>query len=351
MARAAMVAVPAPAGVRGGDGGEVAPPWAVAACALLGLCPVAALVAWAYRLGSFALWLWCVSLPASLALLTVGLWAGRRNRPWHPWLGRFFAHGVVGGVLGAVAYDLVRVPFLLVGLRLLSPIDSYGVLVAGASTSSPLTSFLGWCYHFSDGIGFGVAYAVVMRGRNWKWGLLWGSTLESISLVTPLGGFYGLRSSGLAIFGAYLGHLAYGAVLGKTVELAGPAGARAGRVPLSPRTPAVILVALFTYLLAWLRPWTVPALSAVAAAAGPAPATVVVGGRFHPEWLRVADGGCVSIRDGDTAAYSLSKVSGRPVLEPGRVTRVCVRGPGVHRVKTSGRPWSGGFILVDPALS
>ena len=351
MVRTTADAAPVPAYARGTDAGAPAPVWAVAACALLGLCPVGALVAWAYRLGSFAAWFWGLSLPASLALLAIGTWAGRRNRPWHPWLGRFFAHGVVGGVLGAVAYDLVRIPFLLVGLRLLSPIDSYGVLMAGASTSSPLTSFLGWCYHFSDGIGFGIAYAVVMRGRNWKWGLVWGSTLESISLVTPLGGFYGLRSSGLAIFGAYLGHLAYGAVLGKTVELAGPVGARAGRVPLSPRTPAVVLLALLGYLLAWLRPWTVPVLSAEAATIGPAPATVVAGGKFHPEWLRVADGGCVSVRDDDTSAYSLTSVSGHPELAPGRVTRVCLRGAGVHRVKTSGRPWSGGFVLVDPARS
>lgn len=322
----------------------------MATCAALGLCPVGALVAWAYRLGSFSSWFWRLSFPASMALLAIGVWSGRRTRPWHPWIGRFFAHGVVGGVLGAVAYDLIRVPFLLFGLRLLSPIDSYGVLMLNAQASSPLTAFAGWWYHFSDGIGFGIAYAVVMRGRNWKWGLAWGMTLESIALVTPLGGYYGLRSSGLAIFGAYLGHLAYGAVLGKTVELAGPAGSLAGRRPLAPRTPAVVLVLLMAYLLAWLRPWVEPSFSIATAAIAMQPAAVVVDGRFHPEWLRVADGGCVALRDQDSVPYRLGSVSGSPRLVPGSTVRVCARGPRVHRVKTSGKPWSGGFILVDPAL-
>ena len=341
------------AGAKAGSGGaEVAlpaPTWAVAGAALLGLCPVGALVAWAYRLGSFQAWFWGLSFPSSLALLAIGVWAGRRSRPWHPWLGRFFAHGGVGGVLGACAYDLIRVPFLFLGYRLLSPIDSYGVLLLNASASSPLTSFAGWWYHFADGIGFGIAYAVIMRGRNWRWGLVWGMTLETISLVTPLGGYYGLRQV-VPIVGAYIGHLAYGSVLGKVVELAGPPGGRQERVPLSPRTPAVVLVALVAYLLVWLRPWTTPPLLAAAGAIRPAPATLIVDGRFYPQWLRVRTGGCVTVHNNDRAPYSLSDIPGRPVVAAGSSLRACPGGPRVHRVKLNGRAWSGGFVMVDPAL-
>ena len=326
-----------------------APTWAVVGCAALGLCPVGALVAWAYRLGSFQAWFWGLSFPSGLALLAIGLWAGRRSRPWHPWLGRFFAHGVVGGVLGACAYDLIRVPFLFLGDRLLSPIDSYGVLLLNASTSSPLTSFAGWWYHFADGIGFGIAYAVVMRGRNWRWGLAWGMTLETISLVTPLGGYYGLRGA-VPIVGAYIGHLAYGSVLGKVVELAGAPGAHQDRVPVSPRTPAVLLVALVAYLLIWLRPWTTPSLQAAAPALGPAPAALIVGGRFYPQWLRVPDGGCVTLRNTDRTPHVIGGVTGRLSVVASSTVRTCFRGPRVHRVKLDGRAWSGGFVIVDPAL-
>ena len=72
--------------------------------------------------------------------------------------------------MGTIGYDLFRLPFVASGLRVLAPIDSYGVLLLDAHTSSPLSGFAGWVYHFSNGIGFGIAYAAVALGRRrWYW--------------------------------------------------------------------------------------------------------------------------------------------------------------------------------------
>jgi hypothetical protein len=76
-----------------------------------------------------------------------------------------------------------------------------------------------------------------------------------------------------------------------------------------------LLVGMVAVLALWLRPWT----------AGP-PKPTIVGGRFHPEWTRIAPGDCAVYDD----------------------RRFCPVGTGAHRIKLAGKPYSGGFVLVDP---
>ena len=189
-----------------------------ALCALLGIGSVVPLLAWGFGWGSFQLWFWGVALPSQLLLLVIGL---RLREERYPRLHTALRAGVVGGVIGTLGYDLVRVPFEAGGMRVFLPIDSYGILIAAERTSTPLTGFLGWAYHFSNGIGFGVSYACVALGRRWVWALPWAIFLETAFIVTPLGQLYGIQGQWAPIAVAYGGHIAYGVPLGVIVATAG----------------------------------------------------------------------------------------------------------------------------------
>ncbi len=200
-----------------------------------------------------------------------------------------------------------------------------------AAHSSALTGFAGWAYHFSNGIGFGITYAAVALGRRWPWAVLWGVVLETATIVSPFADSYGIRGHWDLIAIAYAAHLAYGIPLGLIVQRA------TDWDPERPLVPpiSVWIGGLVVALGLWLHPWS---------ATPPATGVVVDGGRFRPEWTRVAPGECVRVRNADDEGYKV----GGTTLPPNATADVCLVGIGAHRVKLSGEPYSGGFVLVDP---
>jgi hypothetical protein len=316
--------------------------WA-AACALLALCSVGSLLAWLFRLGTFAAWFWCFSVPAVGALIVIAVRV-TRDMPGSR-LATALRVGTIGGLVGTIGYDLFRVPFVLAGYRVLAPIDSYGVLLLGADSSSGWTGFAGWSFHFANGIGFGIAYACVALGRRWYWAVAWALVLETVTLVTPFAGIYGIRGKVGLIVIAYAAHLAYGAPLGRMVEHAGRTVQQLQQVSRYAVAQALWLLVVALFL--WQRPFTVPARVAAGRAVAPGASAIVVHGRMSPAWLRVAPGGCAVIRNDDPAPYRLQGTRGTPQLDPATPTRVCFDKPGIHRLKTSGVAYSGGFVIVD----
>lgn len=287
--------------------------WLRGLVALCGLLNVAALLAWVMGLGAFHVWFLATGVPALAVLVAVAVRIAR-DPERDPYLRRALVAGTVGGLLGTIGYDLFRIPFIVGGLRLFAPIDSYGVLLLDAGASSQLTGLAGWSYHFTNGIGFGIAYAVVALGRRWPWAVLWGLILESATLVTPFADSYAIAGKWDLIAIAYAAHLAYGIPLGLVVQRA--TAWRDLRRPIAVPSWAQ-LTALAVGLVAWLQPTLdVPR----------APVTRVVDGRFEPEWVRVAPGGCAEVVGADDA---------------------CNDDVGVHRVKLKDEAYSGGFLLVD----
>ncbi|WP_411031254.1 hypothetical protein [Spongiimicrobium sp. 3-5] len=126
--------------------------------------------------------------------------------------------GAVGGLLGTFGYDLIRIPIMLLGNRIFAPINMYGMWLTDATASSTFTDLVGWLYHFSNGITFGIMYALVMKGKNLWWAVLYALLLETIFVVSPFGELFGLTSKPMSLFAAYLGHVAYGYPLGKMVQ-------------------------------------------------------------------------------------------------------------------------------------
>ncbi|RKT08960.1 hypothetical protein BX285_7332 [Streptomyces sp. 1114.5] len=313
-------------------------------CALLGLLPVTPVLAWSYGLAPFAVWFWSATVPSLALLAALGVATARR--PHRRRLHRALVVGAVGGLLGTLGYDLFRVPFALAGVRLFAPIDTYGVLALGADSSDPRTGLLGWAFHFSNGIGFGISYAVLASGRRWQWALAWGLMIETLVVASPVAGVYALRGPGLIAI-AYAGHLAYGTPLGL---LAADPERTVGRLrEVGPHTTAYALLAVLLVLVVWQRPFGTPATVRAGQRVAPGPSALVLDGRFHPQYLRIPAHGCVDLHNGDPVPYTLPAAVGSPRLEPGRTTTACFAAAGnaVLRVRTSDRPYAGGFVIVD----
>lgn len=300
------------------------------AAALAALLNVASLLAWVFGLGAFHVWFLAVGLPALVVLIGISVWSAR-NPEADPYLRRALVAGALGGLVGTIGYDVFRIPFIVGGLRLFAPIDSYGVLLLDAGASSSLTGFVGWSYHFTNGIGFGIAYAIVALGRRWPWAVLWGLVLETATILTPFADSYAIAGQWDLIAIAYAAHLAYGIPLGLVVQRAANADVRQ---PL-PIPLWVPMAALAVALVVWLRP--TPSLPQQ-------PVTRIVDGRFVPEWVRVRPGRCATVTNADDQDYTGARLE----LAAGATGHVCDDEIGVHRIRLrEGEPYSGGFLLVD----
>jgi hypothetical protein len=203
-------------------------------------------------------------------------------------------------------------------------------LIADASASSALTSTLGWTYHFTNGITFGIAYAAVAARRHWGWAVLWALVLESVALFSPFGTRYAIAGQMVPIAIAYGAHVAYGYPLGKIVQSFDAVRSRLGRFSVT-----IVLCLSAVILLGWLRPWNAPA--------GQGPTAIVTRDRFEPEWLRIEAGDCVSIENRSGTGFSTSHGE----IAAAGTSRLCFAKAGVYRVKLGPRPYSGGFVYVN----
>ena len=315
----------------------------VAACG-----SVLPLLAWVYGLGSFASFGLVIGAPLVLAVPASTIWMDRTGR-W-PATRAAILSGALGGLLGTLGYDLFRVPFVYTtGLQLLSPIESYGVLLLDAPSSSALTNFAGWAYHFANGIGFGVAWAVVARGRPWAWGIAWALFLETMTVVSPFAATYGLVAGGKVqwapIVLAYAAHVPYGAAVGLFAQ---HADARAAEARALVRAPVALMIGILVVVLAaWHRPFLPDAAVERGDGVAQGPSAIIVDGQFHPTWLRLPVGGCVTLENGSADAVNLST---GVTLDRGAQAEVCAEAPGVRRIRIDDMPFSGGWLIVDPAI-
>ena len=304
---------------------------------------IAALLADVFGIAPMWKVFWFASVPSMVVLIAIAA-----ARPVNAELRRRIRVGAVAGAVGTLGYDLVRIPFALAGQRVFAPIESYGILIADASASSGLTSTLGWLYHLSNGVTFGVAYAVVAARRHWAWGVAWALILESVAVFSPFAVRYGLAGQVVPIAIAYGAHLFYGYPLGRMVQRLDQVDTQLRR--LGRHTVAVTLVVAALGIVVWHRPWTSSLAEREAAGLTTpgAPATVVSRDRFAPEWLRVtarSGESCVVIANRSGVRYETPY----GVVEADGTSRLCFGAPGVYRVRLGSRPYSGGFVYVSAA--
>jgi hypothetical protein len=145
--------------------------------------------------------------------------------------------GIAAGLLATAAYDLCR--FTVVSLTDIAywPFDvfsRFGRLLVGEAAPAGVAVAVGTGYHYLNGVGFAIAYMLLVRRPGILTGLAWAAMLE-IFMVSLYPGWLGLRALGEFLSVSIAGHAAYGVVLGTTAlvwrQRAGegrPASARRG---------------------------------------------------------------------------------------------------------------------------
>ncbi|MBT9582842.1 hypothetical protein IV102_05805 [bacterium] len=244
--------------------------------------------------------------------------------------------GCWGGLAGTVGYDLVRVPFHLYGYRVFAPIQAYGVWLLDSDCSSGLTEALGWLYHFSNGVTFGILYALVGSGRHWGWGVLWGLCLESIILSTPFAHIFHMQGNWPALAIAYGAHVAYGYPLGVIVQ-------RGYDLPHRFKMLSGLLLGCFLFSsipMEWSKDRRV------------LPATLQVEvDTLNPKWVRLTSTTTVTFFNPGLNPVTVIQPSGKRQLEvePGTRHNWEFSQTGIYQfyVKTPGRSISS-FVIVDP---
>ena len=199
---------------------------------VLGSTSIACLLADFYRLCPMRAFTLFVFLPALIALAALSLAdrVGGTRRLW-----RAVTIGAAAGLMAAVAYDLFRLPFvfatawgidsIIAPLNLFKVFPAFGAMILGRPLEPaqyPAAAHLvGWAYHFSNGITFGVMF-VAMVGeiapRRWMWGVPMAVGLEVGMLVTPYPNVFGIPVTATFVAVTLAAHAIFGVVMGLSAQ-------------------------------------------------------------------------------------------------------------------------------------
>lgn len=162
-------------------------------------------------------------LPATAALAVLAAWAARRD----PELSRRLAVGLWAGGFATAVYDLARVPVAHAGVPVFKAISYFGTVILGVERPGLASEVVGWSYHFSNGVGFAMMYAVLVRRPGILGAVAWGVLLEAAMLSTPYAEVFGYRVSPAFLAVTISAHVCYGLGLWASARLLpGRAGGR-----------------------------------------------------------------------------------------------------------------------------
>jgi hypothetical protein len=125
--------------------------------------------------------------------------------------------GVIAGVSGVLAYDLVRLLIVVILQFHLHPYDTFpifGQLIIGGDKGTAQW-VAGAGYHCLNGTMFAISLCLLLPGRQWLYGLAWALGLETFTLAF-YPGWLNLHEIVLQEFTVVSmgGHIAYGTVIG-----------------------------------------------------------------------------------------------------------------------------------------
>ena len=143
--------------------------------------------------------------------------------------------GAVGGFLAAIAYDVFRLPWVLgaadhigpwwLRLPLFKVFPRFGALILGEPFAATTTDgqfslaahLVGWIYHFSNGVTFGVMYMALIGDatrRTWLWAIALAAGLELAMLFTPYLDYFKLSMTALFVAVTLTAHMIFGVAMG-----------------------------------------------------------------------------------------------------------------------------------------
>lgn len=132
------------------------------------------------------------SMPmAAVVVATIGLVArhmvvSQLDAPSHARLRRLTVHAACAGVVATLAYDAVRFGIVAVSQWSIRPFHAwprFGQQFVGPSAPEVLQWVVGFGYHLLNGIGFAVAYAMVVRRPRLTTAVAWAMGLESAMVL------------------------------------------------------------------------------------------------------------------------------------------------------------------------
>jgi hypothetical protein len=197
------------------------------------------LLAEMYRLVDMRTFFFTILLPATVMLYGMaGLDKARGDgRLW-----RAVVIGTLGGLVGAVAYDVFRLPFVfsdtwglgrfgIPQMPLFKVFPRFGALLLGEPVEQPSYSLaaqlIGWAYHFSNGATFGVMFASMYAGAREAFGAASGNAWKTIAcaalmavgielclLASPYAAFFGIHMTPQFIVVTMIAHIIFGLGLG-----------------------------------------------------------------------------------------------------------------------------------------
>lgn len=154
-------------------------------------------------------------LPAVVVLVVIVNQASRTGK--HELHTRIVG-GLWAGGFATLAYDVVRLPVALAGIPVFKAISYFGTLITNQGAPTVASELAGWSYHLSNGIGFGLMYAVLLPRPRWWSAVLWGTVLEAAMLLTPYAEVFGYKLSSKFIAITLGSHIIYGLVLWATLR-------------------------------------------------------------------------------------------------------------------------------------
>jgi hypothetical protein len=185
-----------------------------------------------YGLCSMRTFTFAVLIPATVAL--VGLAVMDRmigdRRLW-----RAVLIGSVAGLVAAFAYDVFRIPYVVAAANQVGPqwlrlplykvFPRFGAMILGEPFTasqgdgqfSVAAHVVGWIYHFSNGLTFGVMYVALIgepTRRSWLWAIVFAVGLEIFLLLTRYTDFFGIPASARFVVATILAHVIFGVVMG-----------------------------------------------------------------------------------------------------------------------------------------
>lgn len=177
---------------------------------VLGASSIATLLLYFYGVSSMGPAVKTILVPGALALAVVGIWSRQAQR--YELLERIIS-GLWAGGLATLAYDVVRLPISLSGLPVFKAISYFGTIILDQPSPTPASEVVGWAYHLSNGIGFGLMYAAIIVRPRWWTAVIWSLVLEAVMLVTPYAEVFGYKVGSQFLAITISSHVIYGLVL------------------------------------------------------------------------------------------------------------------------------------------
>jgi hypothetical protein len=171
---------------------------------------IGSLLLYFFGVASFAALSTTLAIVEIVGLVALGTYARRSGQ--HERV-RLLIGGLWAGCLATLVYDVVRVPIAHSGVPVFKAISYFGTVLLGVEQPTVLSEVLGWTYHFSNGVSFGLMYAAIVTRPGPITALLWGLSLEGAMLLTPYAEVFGYQRDARFLAITIGSHACYGLTL------------------------------------------------------------------------------------------------------------------------------------------